>query len=67
MTAPTPSEPTLALSASERDFLVDLLRTVLKDSRIEEHRTRTPSFRTLIVEREKMIASLLQKLGAPAE
>jgi hypothetical protein len=55
----------LTLTAEERQFLVDLLELVLKDTKIEEHRTRTLSFREHIVHREEIIASLLGKLGKP--
>jgi hypothetical protein len=53
----------LTLTAEERQFLVELLEMVLKDTQIEEHRTRTLSFREHIVHREEIIASLLGKLG----
>jgi len=59
------SELQLTLSAEERTFLVGLLETVLKDTRIEEHRTRTPSYREHILHKEDLIAALLSKLGQP--
>jgi hypothetical protein len=55
----------LTLTTEERDFLGSLLETVLKDTRVEEHRTRTPSYREHIIHREEVIASLLNKLGRP--
>jgi hypothetical protein len=61
----TMSESQLTLSAEERTFLVGLLELVLKDTLIEEHRTRTPSFRAHIVHREGLINGLLSKLGHP--
>jgi hypothetical protein len=61
------TEPSVVLTASEREFLVDILTTVLKDSLVEEHRTRTPSFRKHILERGGLIAGLLQKLGVPKD
>jgi hypothetical protein len=36
---------------------------VLKDTRVEEHRTRTLTYRNHILHRENLLASLLQKLG----
>ena len=45
--------------------LVDLLETVLKDTRIEEHRTRTLSYRGLVLQQEDVIVKLLSKLGHP--
>jgi hypothetical protein len=55
----------LTLTAEERDFLAELLDTVLKETRIEEHRTRTPSYRQHVLHREELIAALLGKLGRP--
>jgi hypothetical protein len=56
------AESTLMLTAEERQFLVGLLESTLKDARIEEHRTRTLSYRDHILQRENLIASLLGKL-----
>jgi hypothetical protein len=53
----------LTVTAEERQFLVELLELVLKDTRVEEHRTRTPSYREHILQRENLIAGLLGKLG----
>jgi hypothetical protein len=55
----------LTLSDEERQFLAEFLDRSLKEMRVEEHRTRTPSFRELIVEKESLASSLLRKLGAP--
>jgi hypothetical protein len=55
----------LTLTAEERTFLADLLANVRKETLIEEHRTRSPSFREFIEQREEMINSLLTKLGKP--
>lgn len=61
------SDLQLTLTAAERKFLVDLLGTVLKERQIEEHRTRTPSFREHILEQEALIVQLLNRLRqAPA-
>jgi hypothetical protein len=56
----------LNLSAEEREYLVRLLEETLKEMRVEEHRTRTPSYRQLIVHDEKLIEALLGKLGGRA-
>jgi hypothetical protein len=57
----------LTLTAAERKFLVDLLDLVLKERQIEEHRTRTPSYREHILRQEALINQLLNKLRqAPA-
>jgi hypothetical protein len=53
----------LTLTAEERQYLVDLLREVLKETRIEEHRTRTPLYRASVLHQENTIVSLLNKLG----
>ena len=55
----------VTLTTEERDFLVRFLDTALKDARIEEHRTRTPSYREHVLHREDLIAALLAKLGQP--
>ena len=60
-------ETSLTLSAEENQFLVDLLQMVLKDTRIEEHRTRTPTYREHVLHKEDMINSVLAKLGHPAK
>ena len=52
----------LSLTAAERDSLVSLLETTLKEIRVEEHRTRTPSYRASVIEREKLLESVLNKL-----
>jgi hypothetical protein len=59
------AESHLALTDEERAFLTGLLEITLKDTRIEEHRTRTPSYREHILHREEVIAGLLRKLGRP--
>ncbi len=56
------AEQTLTLSTEERDCLLGLLETVLKETRIEEHRTRTPSYRQHVLHDEDLIQSLLNKL-----
>ncbi len=55
----------LTLTAEESQFLAGLLEVALRDVRIEEHRTRTPTFREHILDREAMMARLLAKLGKP--
>jgi hypothetical protein len=56
----------LTLSADEHAFLADLLAHVLKETQIEEHRTRTLSYREIVVHREDLIKSILSKLGKPS-
>jgi hypothetical protein len=52
----------LLLTAEEREYLVDLLKEVVKEARVEEHRTRSPSFREHISRREDVLSTVLQKL-----
>lgn len=59
------AEVQLTLSAEEKQFLVSLLEMALKDTRIEEHRTRTLNYREYVVHKEELIAALLGKLGRP--
>ena len=56
----------LTLTDEERAFLAEFLQRTLKDMRIEEHRTRAPSYRERIIEREDLVNQLLHKLGAVA-
>jgi hypothetical protein len=60
------AEASMNLTGEEREYLVRLLNTALKELRVEEHRTRTPSFREHMLNDEKIIAGLLGKLGTPA-
>ena len=59
------AEQQLMLTADERKYLVELLCKVLKDAQIEEHRTRSPSYREIVLRDEKLLESLLSKLGQP--
>jgi hypothetical protein len=56
------SELQVTLTAEEREYLLNHLEDVLKETRIEEHRTRTPSYRTLVLHQEDVIVGLLNKL-----
>lgn len=57
------AELQIALSAEEREYLVRVLQSTLKNHQIEEHRTRTPSAREQILHEEKLLEQLLAKLG----
>jgi hypothetical protein len=59
-------ESTYCFTTDERNVLVELLETTKKQTLVEEHRTRSPSFREHITEREELIERLLQKLREPA-
>lgn len=57
------AEQPFTLTTDERAFLVEFLNEALKEARVEEHRTRTLSFREHVVQREGVISGLLTKLG----
>lgn len=57
------ADTALMLTEEERKFLADFLEMCLKDTQVEEHRTRTISYRDHLLHREHLIGSLLQKLG----
>jgi hypothetical protein len=59
------ADTSLSLTADEHSYLVHLLETALKNHRVEEHRTRTPSYREQILQEEKMLEQMLTKLGQP--
>ena len=61
------ADTSLTLSADEREYLVTLLEGALKETRVEEHRTRALSYRQLVLKQEDVITSLLAKLGASRE
>lgn len=61
------ADTNMTLTQEERDCLTELLQLAIKEARIEEHRTRTLSFREHILEREHVLANILTKLGAPAK
>jgi len=56
------AEIQVTLTAEERQYLVDLLQVTLKDVRVEEHRTRTPTYREHVLHREAIAEGLLNKL-----
>jgi hypothetical protein len=57
------AESSLTLTGEERDYLVKMLEGTLKDTRIEEHRTRMPSYREFVLNEEQILEGLLKKLG----
>jgi hypothetical protein len=60
------ADMTLTLTQEEREFLAERLGMMLKEKMVEEHRTRTPSYRSFVVQEEDIIKSLLGKLGKSA-
>jgi hypothetical protein len=59
-------EVQVMISDEEQRYLVGLLEQTLKDALVEEHRTRTPSYRQDVIHREDVIRALLNKLARPA-
>jgi hypothetical protein len=55
----------VALTPAEQECLVEVLGRALRETRVEEHRTRAPTYREHVVEHEQLIASVLAKLGQP--
>ena len=60
------AEFNLTLTADEQQHLAGLLEMALKDKRVEEHRTRTPSYREQVIQEEVLVQSILKKLGSVA-
>jgi hypothetical protein len=54
----------LTLSEEERDFLANHLERALKETLVEEHRTRNLSYRETVTHQEALLRQLLIKLGA---
>jgi hypothetical protein len=52
----------VTLTADETEYLRNLLETTLKNTLVEEHRTRTPTFREHVLRQETILQSLLTKL-----
>lgn len=61
------NEFTLFLRDEELAVLKELLEQALRETRIEEHRTRTPSYRQGVIRREEIILDMLKKLPANNE
>jgi hypothetical protein len=56
------AEHYLILTAEERVYLVDLLNSVLSETRVEVHRTHTPAYREQVLHAEDVVRGLLTKL-----
>ena len=57
---PVPTQ--LKLTEEERAFLVDYFESALKETLVEEHRTRKPTYRENVMRQENLIVGLLSKL-----
>jgi hypothetical protein len=58
------NEAQLVLTSEERDYLVRLLQSALKETRVEVHRTHTPGFREAVLGEESLVRNLLAKVQA---
>ncbi len=56
----------LTLTVEECNYLTDLLEQMLKETLIEEHRTRKPTYREYVLTKEGLIKAILTKLRPPA-
>jgi hypothetical protein len=56
----------VTLTAEERQYLLDLLEATLKEKSVEEHRTRTPSYRQHVIHEEDLARGVLGKLRQSA-
>lgn len=52
----------VTLSAEEQEFLISLLESELKETKVEEHRTKSLSYRERVIHREDLMTALLTKL-----
>jgi len=57
------AELQVTLTAEERQYLLNLLQATLRDKRIKEHRTRTPTYREHVLQEEAIAEGLVNKLG----
>jgi hypothetical protein len=65
-TTVTPQFP-LVLSEEERTQLLSLLEQVLRDTRIEAHRTDAPDYREWIERRESIVQGIINRLRIVAD
>jgi hypothetical protein len=62
----TLTEFRLTLTEEERQYLVGLLKATLNEILVEEHRTRAPAYRELVLRKEALAQGLLSKLEKPS-
>jgi hypothetical protein len=55
----------LTLDDEERNLILNLLDHALGETRVEAHRTHTPSYRTDVLHNETVIRRLIEKLRPP--
>jgi hypothetical protein len=59
------AELQVMLNDEERQYLTDLLERTLKETRVEEHRTRSPRYRENVIREEMLMVELLKKIQPP--
>ena len=52
----------LALNDREKQFLEGLLKSALRETRVEAHRTHSPDFRQQVLGEEELVRQLLAKI-----
>jgi hypothetical protein len=52
----------MTLTTEECQYLLDLLQTTLKNKLVEEHRTRAPNYRKLLLQEEALAEGITKKL-----
>ena len=52
----------LNITEDERAFLVDFFESALKETLVQEHRIRRPTYRQTVVRQETLIEGILAKL-----
>jgi hypothetical protein len=53
---------TLTINAQDREYLLPLLENWLKETLVEEHRTDSPDYRTVIEKKETALRHLVDQL-----
>ena len=59
-------DSSLSLSDEEREFLIEMLRSELKQKRVQEHRADSLDFKHMVAHQEALIEGLLNKLSGAA-
>jgi hypothetical protein len=60
------AEHQMTLTDEENAFLRGLLEEALRETRVEEHRTRVLTYREYVLQKENLLLGLLTKLRQPA-
>ncbi len=66
-TTTVPETRTFMFSEEERVEMVRLLEQVLRETRVEIHRTHTPDYRDRVIGQESLLRGLLVKLQRVGE